>query len=135
MTHTFLPPVARRTAFDLNSPNLSLVAFERPLSDEERQSLETATHEFYSQTKGGSTRPMIDVERIADGTYGFRQVSGRELPTKEFFDQLLAWLSEQVGFADVDTCVGIDMIPLPSSPGFVHEKWGKYADLGREFRD
>lgn len=132
----FLPPVAKRTAFDLHASNLSLVVFSRPLSPEERQALESATCDFYSQNKGGPTRPMIDVERMADDTYGFRQVSGRQLPTKELFDQLLAWLNEKVGFTDVNTFVGIDEIPLPATTAdFSHPRWGRYEHLNRDFRD
>lgn len=126
-TQPFLPAVARRTAFTLHETNLSVVVFERPLTQEERQAFEEAVINFYSQTSGGPRRPLIDVQSFTADTYGFRKVSGRELPTMELFDQLLAWLNEQLGFTDVSTFVTIDEIRLPSTTTpFVHPKWGRY---------
>ncbi len=123
-----LPPVASRTAFDLHAPNLSVVVFERTLEPEERRAFEHAVMNFYSQTSGGPHKALIDVQRFAADTYGFRKVSGRELPTRDLFDQLLTWLNEQCGFTDVSTFVAIEAIRLPATtPNFVHPKYGKYA--------
>ncbi len=126
MTQPFLPPIARRTAFDLHAVNLSVVVFERPLNSKQRQAFEQAVVNFYSQTKGGPTRPLIDVEHMTEDTYSFRKVPGRELPTKELFDQLLVWLNEQLGFTDVPTFVGMEDIRLPRiTPDFRHPRWDK----------
>lgn len=127
MTQPFLPAVARRTAFSLHAPNLSVVVFERPLEDAEWQAFGQAVIRFYSQTRGGPHRPLIDVRRFTADTYGFNKVPGRELPTMELFGQLLAQLNEQLGFTDVDTFVTIDDIRLPSiTTPFSHPKWGRY---------
>jgi hypothetical protein len=125
MTQPSLPAVARRTAFSLHAPNLSVVVFERPLSREERQAFESAVMDFYSQKSGGPHRAMIDVSCFAADTYGFCKVSGRELPTMALFDQLLAWLNEQLGLTDVTTFVTIEDVKLPSiTPNFIHPKYG-----------
>lgn len=129
----FLPAVARRTAFAQHSPNLSVVVFERPLVAKERQALESAVIDFYSQTSGGPHRALIDVQCFAADTYGFRKVSGRELPTMRLFDQLLTWLNEQLGFTDVSTFVTIDDIGLPNiTPNFVHPKYDRVFTWGRK---
>lgn len=123
-----LPPVARRTAFDLHAPNLSVVVFERPLEPEERRIFEAAVMNFYSQTTGGPHRALIDVLHFAADTYGFHKVSGRELPTRDLFDQLLTWLDQNCGFTDVNTFVGIEAIRLPATTrDFVHPKYGRYT--------
>jgi hypothetical protein len=123
----FLPPVARRTAFDLHAPHLSVVVFERPLEPEERRAFELAVMDFYSQTSGGPGRALIDVQHFAADTYGFCKVSGRELPTMDLFDHLLTWLNERCGFTDVSTFVEIKAIKLPATtPDFVHPKYGRY---------
>lgn len=126
MTQPFLPAVARRTAFALHDPNLSVIVFERPLTAEERQALELAVMDFYSQTRGGPNRPLIDVQCFAADTFSFRKVHGRELPTMELFDQLLIWLNEHLGFTDVTTFVTIEDIRLPSTtPRFIHPKYDR----------
>lgn len=127
MTQPFLPAVARRTAFALHDQNLSVVVFERALKPEERQAFERAVVDFYSSTRGGPHRPLIDLRQFTADTYGLVKVSGRELPTKELFDQLLIRLSEQLGFTDVDTFVTIEDIALPATATpFSHPKWGRY---------
>ncbi len=126
MTQPFLPAVARRTAFKLHDNNLSVVVFERSLTQEERHAFEQAVIAFYSQTSGGPRRPLIDVQCFAADTYGFRKVSGRELPTMELFDRLLAWLNEQLGFTDVTDFVTLDEIRLPATTTpFVHPRWDR----------
>lgn len=126
MTQPFLPAVVTRTAFDLHAPNLSVVVFERPLSIDERRALELAVMDFYSQTNGGPHRAMIYVLHFAADTYGFRKVSGRELPTMELCGQLFTWLNERLGITDVTKFVTIDQIKLPSvTPNFVHPKYGR----------
>lgn len=132
MTQISLPAVARRTEFALHSPNLSVVVFERPLKTEERQALELAVADFYSQMSGGPHRAMIDVSCFAADTYGLRKVPGRELPTMALFDQLLTWLNEQLGFTDVTTFVTIDDIKLPKvTPDFVHPRYSYDAESTR----
>lgn len=118
---TSLPAVASRTHFRLHEDSLSTFVFGHPLTPEQSNALEQVTHDFYSQSPGGSRRAMIVVEIDGDMAH-FRAVHGRELPTKQLFDQLLLRLSEELSLIDVNASDSIApraaTQPEPSAPQF-----------------
>lgn len=120
----FLPPVQGRTPFSLDDTNLSVVMFTQGLTPEQQAALHDTTTGLYFETSGGPTRPMIVVECTRPHVACFRKVSGRELPTKELFDQLLTRLTDELGFVDVppnDHLAGLPPAPTPIPAPVVYD--------------
>lgn len=125
----FLPSVQGRTRFSLENPSLSVVMFDRDLTVDQQAALMRTVVNFYSESQGGPTRPMIDIELTRADTVCFRKVLGRELPTKELFNELLARLADELGYVDVAESDELDRLPpAPTHPKplyFDHTKPGR----------